>query len=232
MKREHIVVIEDESDILEVMQYNLSREGYKVTASKNGEEGLARVRRENPDLVLLDLMLPGLDGIEVCRRLQGDPVTSRVPVIMVTAKGEESDVVTGLSIGADDYITKPFSPKELVARVKAVLRRGPLKEERGGERIVRGGLVIDITKHIVSIDGNPTTLTATEMRLLHFLAAHPGRVFARDQLLSRVIGEHAVVIDRNIDVHIGSLRKKLGDYRELLETIRGVGYRFQDETAS
>ncbi|MCK6448562.1 MAG: response regulator [Planctomycetes bacterium] len=233
MKREHIVVIEDEPDILEVVQYNLSREGYKVTTAKTGDDGLARVRKENPDLVLLDLMLPGLDGIEVCRRLQADPVTAAIPVIMVTAKGEESDVVTGLSLGADDYITKPFSPKELVARVKAVLRRGPLKEVRGGgERVVREGLVVDSAKHSVSIDGKPIVLTATEMRLLHFLAAHPGRVFGRDQLLSRVIGEHAVVIDRNIDVHVGALRKKLGPYRELIETVRGVGYRFADETAS
>lgn len=233
MKREHIVVIEDEPDILEVVQYNLTREGYKVTAAKSGDDGLARVRKENPDLVLLDLMLPGIDGLEVCRRLQADPVTAPIPVVMVTAKGEESDVVTGLSLGADDYITKPFSPKELVARVRAVLRRGPLKDNRGaGERVVRDGLVVDAAKHSVTIDGQPVVLTATEMRLLHFLAAHPGRVFGRDQLLSRVIGEHAVVIDRNIDVHVGSLRKKLGRYRDLIETVRGVGYRFADEAAS
>ncbi|MCE9592563.1 MAG: response regulator [Planctomycetes bacterium] len=233
MKREHIVVIEDEPDILEVVQYNLTREGYKVTTSQSGDDGLARVRRENPDLVLLDLMLPGIDGIEVCRRLQSDPVTATIPVIMVTAKGEESDVVTGLTLGADDYITKPFSPKELVARVKAVLRRGPMKDTRGGgERLVRSGLVVDSGKHAVTIDGKSVTMTATEMRLLHFLAAHPGRVFGRDQLLSRVIGEHAVVIDRNIDVHVGSLRKKLGPYRDMIETVRGVGYRFADESAS
>jgi two-component system alkaline phosphatase synthesis response regulator PhoP len=228
-KREKIVVIEDEADILEVLQYNLKREGYMVIASRDGEEGLDSVRRENPDLVLLDLMLPGLDGLEVCKRLQADPVTANVPVIMVTAKGEETDVVSGLQIGADDYVTKPFSPKELLARVKAVLRRGPVREQRAvGDRIVRDGLVIDITKHAATIDGEPVTLTATEMRLLHFLGAHPGRVFTRDQLLSRAIGDHAVVIDRNIDVHIGAIRRKLGAYRELIETIRGVGYRFRD----
>ncbi len=228
-KREKIVVIEDEADILEVLQYNLKREGYTVIASRDGEEGLDSVRRENPDLVLLDLMLPGLDGLEVCKRLQADPVTANVPVIMVTAKGEETDVVSGLQIGADDYVTKPFSPKELLARVKAVLRRGPVREQRAvGDRIVRDGLVIDITKHIATVDGEPITLTATEMRLLHFLGAHPGRVFTRDQLLSRAIGDHAVVIDRNIDVHIGAIRRKLGAYRELIETIRGVGYRFRD----
>ncbi len=230
--REKVVVIEDEADILEVVQYNLSREGYRVLTSRDGEEGLATVRREAPDVVLLDLMLPGLDGIEVCRRLQADPVTSSIPIIMVTAKGEETDVILGLAVGADDYVAKPFSPKELVARVKAVLRRGPLKADSGaGERIVRGGLVIDAGRHQVSVDGELSEMTATELRLLHFLASHPGRVFSRDQLLSRVIGDHAVVIDRNIDVHVGAIRRKLGSYRALIETVRGVGYRFQDEAA-
>jgi two-component system alkaline phosphatase synthesis response regulator PhoP len=227
--REKIVVIEDEADILEVLHYYLKREGYLVVSSRDGEDGLDKVRRENPDLVLIDLMLPGLDGLEVCKRLQSDPVTSAIPLIMVTAKGEESDVVLGLQLGADDYVTKPFSPKELIARVKAVLRRGPPREtSSGNERIVRGGLVVDLAKHQVTVEGEPVTLTATEMRLLHFLAAHPGRVFARDQLLSRAIGDHAVVIDRNIDVHIGAIRRKLGPCRDLIETIRGVGYRFQD----
>jgi len=231
-RREKVVVIEDEADILEVVRYNLAREGFRVLTCRDGEEGLATVRREAPDLVLLDLMLPGLDGIELCRRLQSDPVTAAIPLIMVTAKGEESDVVLGLAVGADDYVAKPFSPKELVARVKAVLRRGPLKLEQGaGERIVRGGLTIDAGRHQVSVDGEPVTLTATELRLLHFLASHSGRVFGRDHLLSRVIGDHAVVIDRNIDVHVGSIRRKLGRYRDLIETVRGVGYRFQDESA-
>jgi DNA-binding response OmpR family regulator len=190
------------------------------------------VRRENPDLVLLDLMLPGLDGLEVCRRLQSDPVTAPVPVIMVTAKGEESDVVVGLQLGADDYVTKPFSPRELLARVRAVLRRGPLRETRASsDRISRDGLVVDAVKHQASVDGEPLVLTATEMRLLHFLASHPGRVFSRDQLLSRAIGDHAVVIDRNIDVHVGAIRRKLGRCRDLIETIRGVGYRFKDDVS-
>ena len=229
MKREKIVVIEDVSDILEVIQYNLVREGYTVLASEDGQEGLELIRKESPDIVLLDLMLPGLDGLEVCRRLKTDPVTKSIPVIMVTAKGEESDVVLGLGLGADDYVTKPFSPKELVARVKAVLRRGPLKEEVGaGERIRRGGLVIDAARHEVLVDGAAVSFTATELRLLHFLASHPGRVFTRDHLLSRVIGEDAVVIDRNIDVHVRAVRKKLGPYRDWIETVRGVGYRFRD----
>ena len=228
-KRHKIVVVEDEADILEVLQYNLKREGYLVVAQRDGESGLSAVRRENPDLVLLDLMLPGLDGLEICKRLKADPITAALPIIMLTAKGEESDVVLGLELGADDYVTKPFSPRELLARVRAVLRRGPLREtQSSSERIVRDGLVIDATKHQLTVDGEHVTLTATEMRLLHFLAAHPGRVFSRDQLLSRAIGDHAVVIDRNIDVHIGAIRRKLGPYRDMIETIRGVGYRFLD----
>jgi two-component system phosphate regulon response regulator PhoB len=228
-KQERIVVIEDEADILEVLQYNLTREGYRVATSRDGEAGLQCVRDENPDLVLLDLMLPGIDGIEICRRLKADPTTASVPIMMVTAKGEESDVVLGLQMGADDYVTKPFAPRELMARVKAVLRRGPLKDERlDGERLVREGVVIDSVRHRVTVDAEPITLTATEMRLLHFLASHPGRVFTRDQLVSRVIGDRAVVIDRNIDVHIGAIRRKLGPYRKLIETLRGVGYRFRE----
>ena len=231
-KREAILIVEDEEDILEVMQYNLSREGFRVTGVRDGDQGLARAKKENPDLVLLDLMLPGLDGLTVCRRLKEDPVTRSIAVVMVTAKGEESDVVLGLGLGADDYVVKPFSPRELVARVRAVLRRGPLKEEIGaGERVVRDGVVVDVARHEVRVDDEPVDFTATEMRLLHFLASHPGRVFTRDHLLSRVIGEHAIVIDRNIDVHVGSIRRKLGAHRDLIETVRGVGYRFRDVPA-
>lgn len=227
-----IVVIEDEADIREVIEHNLSREGYKVAASPDGEEGLRLVKKNAPDLVLLDLMLPGLDGIEVCRRLKADPMMQGIPVIMVTAKGEESDVVLGLGMGADDYVTKPFSPKALVARIKAVLRRGSLKEINSeGKRIIVGEVVVNAERHEVRIEGKPVVFTATELRLLHFLASHPGRVFTRDHLLSRVISEDAMVVHRNIDVHIRSVRKKLGPHRNLIETIRGVGYRFQDVEA-
>lgn len=229
MKRKKILIIEDETDILEMIQYNLERDGYRVVSSRDGEVGLEVAREENPDLVLLDLMLPGLDGVEVCRQLKEDPVTRPIPVVMVTAKGEESDVVLGLGVGADDYVSKPFSPKELLARVKAVLRRAPLRETQGADdKIVRDGLLIDAGRHMVKVDGASVTFTATEFRLLHFLASHAGRVFTRDHLLSRVIGEDAVVVDRNIDVHVRSIRKKLGGQRDLIETIRGVGYRFQD----
>jgi len=224
-----IAVIEDEADIREVIEYNLTREGFQVFAAPDGEAGLALVRREMPDLVLLDLMLPGLDGLEVCKRLKYEPATRPIPVVMVTAKGEESDIILGLGVGADDYVTKPFSPKELVARVKAVLRRGPLREALGGaDRIARGGLLIDTGRHQVFVDQKPVAFTATEFRLLHFLASHPGRVFTRDRLLGRVIADDAIVIDRNIDVHVRAVRKKLGAYRDLIETIRGVGYRFRD----
>lgn len=229
MSQVKIVVIEDEPDIREVMDYNLTREGFKVVTSDKGDEGARAVVREAPDLVLLDLLLPGLDGIEVCRKLKMDPVTQNIPIIMVSAKGEESDIVLGLGVGADDYITKPFRPKELIARVRAVLRRAARKDEpANADRLVRGSLIVDVGRHEVKIDGEAVNLTATEFRLLHLLASHPGRVFTRDQLVTRVIGGGAAVIDRNIDVHIRSIRKKLGEHRQLLGTIRGVGYRFQD----
>jgi phosphate regulon transcriptional regulator PhoB len=229
VKHEKIVIIEDESDILEVISYNLKREGYEVLESQDGEDGLLQIERHAPDLVVLDLMLPTIDGIEICRKLKTDPVTRAIPVIIVTAKGEESDIVLGLGVGADDYITKPFSPKELVARVKAVLRRGTLKVESNKmDRIEIDGLTIDLKRYEVRVDDKPVRFTATELRLLHFLASHPGRVFTRDQLLNRVIGENAIVIDRNIDVHIRAVRKKIGPYRDYIETVRGVGYRFHD----
>jgi DNA-binding response OmpR family regulator len=231
--RETILIVEDEPDILEVLEYNLKRESYRVLTAESGTAGLTLARSENPDLVLLDLMLPGMDGLEVCRKIKEDPLTRSIPIVMVTAKGEESDVVLGLGLGADDYVTKPFSPRELVARVKTVMRRGPLKEEVGaGERVARDGIVIDAARHELKVDGIDVAVTATEMRLLHYLATHPGRVFTRDQLLSRVIGEHAIVIDRNIDVHVGALRRKLGSHRDLIQTVRGVGYRFKDIGAS
>jgi two-component system phosphate regulon response regulator PhoB len=234
MKPVSIVLIEDEPDIREVVEHNLQREGFRVHAAAEGDAGLRLAREQRPDLVLLDLMLPGLDGLEICRRLKEDAGTRAIPVIMVSAKGEESDVVLGLGLGADDYVVKPFSPKELVARVRAVLRRtrqpAPAAGERG-ERIARGGLVIDRGRHRVEVDGEPVEFTATELRLLHHLASHPGRVFTRDQLLDRVIGERAMVISRNIDVHVRSVRKKLGPYRDWVETIRGVGYRFRDAEA-
>jgi two-component system alkaline phosphatase synthesis response regulator PhoP len=226
--RERILVIEDEPDIAEIVEYNLQREGFRVVSAADGEEGLELVQREFPDAILLDLMLPKLDGLEVCRRLKADPALRTIPVIMVTAKGEVSDIVAGLEAGADDYVTKPFIPKVLVARVKAVVRRGTWDDGRPQERIVAAGLVIDVKRHEVRVEGQPMQVTATEFRLLHYLAAHPGRVFTRNHLISRVMGSEAALVDRNIDVHVGSIRRKLGEHRNLVETIRGVGYRFRD----
>lgn len=228
MKKTKIVVIEDEADILEVIEYSLQKEGFEVKSALDGEKGLALAKKEVPDLVLLDLMLPGLDGIEICRKLKYDSATRSISIIMVTAKGEESDIVLGLGIGADDYVVKPFSPRELMARIKSVLRRGGLKEE-DETLISRDGLVIDISRHEVRLEGKKITLTAMEFKLLHFLASHPGRVFTRENLLNHVSSEDAYIIDRNIDVHIRSIRKKLDKHRDLIETIHRVGYRFRDE---
>jgi two-component system phosphate regulon response regulator PhoB len=228
MSREQVLVVEDEDDLREMMTYNLTREGYRVLGAESGQEGLRKAREMGPNILLLDLMLPDVDGLEVCRRLRKDPLTHALPIIIVSAKGEESDVVLGLGIGADDYVTKPFSPSELVARVKAVLRRGPARTEEGpAERVVRDGLTVDLTRHEVLVDGRPVKFTATELRLLHFLAAHPGRVFTREQLLRRVMGEQAMIVDRNVDVHVRAIRGKLGRRRDDLETVRGVGYRFR-----
>lgn len=229
MSGEKILVIEDEPDILEVLQFNLRREGLEVLTAASGSEGLLAAQRARPDLILLDLLLPGVDGLDVCRQLRSDPRTRAVPIIMVTAKGEESDIVLGLGLGADDYVQKPFSPKELLARIKAVLRRRAQVGDNGdvAPRLVRGGVVIDPERHRVLVDGEKKKFTPTEFRLLHFLASHPGRVFTRDQLIDRAIGEGAIVVDRNIDVHIRSVRRKLGSHRDMIETVRGVGYAFK-----
>jgi two-component system phosphate regulon response regulator PhoB len=229
MGRSKIVVIEDEPDIVEVMCYNLQREGYQVSSTTRGDEGLELVRNQSPSLVLLDLMLPGMDGLSVCQQIKSDPLTRSTPIIIVSAKGEESDVVIGLGLGADDYIAKPFSPREMLARVKAVLRRGPLQEEQQKDRIVARDLVIDPSRHEVRAAGELVKLTATEFKLIHQLASQPGRAYTREQLLNRVVGEGVVVVDRNIDVHIRSVRKKLGELGEMIQTIRGVGYRFVDD---
>lgn len=231
MSRKKIVIIEDEPDILEVLSYNLKREGYEVNTATDGTAGLALVRRETPDLILLDLMLPGMDGIELCSSIKQNPQTQNCLIIMVTAKGEESDIVLGLGVGADDYITKPFSPRELVARVKAVLRRGVMVERADTEELIElGDLSIDTVKYKVSVGEREVKLTASEFKLLHFLASYPGRVFSREQLLSKALGDDVVIVDRNIDVHIRGIRKKLELDPPPIETIRGVGYRMADQS--
>jgi two-component system alkaline phosphatase synthesis response regulator PhoP len=229
MSPKHIVVVEDERDILEVLSYNLKREGFGVTTSLDGMEGLEIIQNQVPDLVLLDLMLPGMGGLDICRQMKSNSRTRNIPIIMVTAKGEEVDVVHGLGLGADDYISKPFSPRELIARVKAMLRRTAENDPATKkERIFVRGLVIDAGKHKVSLDDREVKLTATEFRILHFLASHPGRVYTREQLLDNTLGNDAVVVDRNIDVHIRAIRKKIGDGQYFIDTVRGVGYRFTE----
>ncbi|MBI4605888.1 MAG: response regulator transcription factor [Planctomycetes bacterium] len=228
MLKETILIIEDEPDIIEVIEYNFRREGYNVVSATNGEKGLEIARTRRPSAVILDLMLPGLDGIEVARRLRQDPATSGIAIVMLTAKGEESDIVLGLGVGADDYVVKPFRPKELLARVTTVLRRGPLEEEGPtGRRLERGGLVIDEARHQVTKDGKDIALTLTEFKLLAALAAVPGRVFTRRHLLDKIQGD-AYVQERNIDVHIKSIRKKLGEETDCVVTVRGVGYKLKE----
>jgi two-component system phosphate regulon response regulator PhoB len=223
-----MLVVEDEAEILELMRYNLAREGYHVLTATTGEAAIASARSTRPDLVVLDLMLPGIDGLEVCRLLKRDPATQAIQIVMVTAKGEESDIVAGLELGADDYITKPFSPKVLVARLRAVLRRA--EQAPGDEQatVHTGDLVIDPARHEVTVAGNAVDLTATQFRILHYLARRPGWVFTRTQIVDAVHGEDYPVTDRSVDVHVVALRRKLGDAGDRLETVRGVGYRFRE----
>ncbi|RPG50730.1 MAG: response regulator [Gammaproteobacteria bacterium TMED1] len=229
MLKRKIVVIEDEPDIVEVISYNLKREGFQVIASARGDEGLNQVRNQSPALVILDLMLPGSDGLSVCQQIKSDSLTQDIPIIIVSAKGEESDIVIGLGMGADDYLAKPFSPRELIARVKAVLRRGAVTLAEQSDRILIGELKIDLVSHEVKISDEPISLTATEFKILYQMASQPGRAFTREQLLNRVVGDGVVVVDRNIDVHIRSIRTKIKEYSLMIQTIRGVGYRFNSD---
>ncbi len=229
MARERILVVEDEEDIQELIRYNLAKEGFQVEIVASGEDALARASASLPNLVLLDLMLPGLDGLEVCKNLKNNPKSAHVPIVMLTAKSEESDIVLGLELGADDYITKPFSPKVLIARVRASLRRK--RQEAPPETAVLrlGELVIDPGKHSVTVKGEEIDLTATEFGVLHFLARKPGWVFTRQQIVDNVKGEDYAVTDRSVDVQMVGLRRKLGACGEYIETIRGVGYRFREQ---
>lgn len=228
--KKHILVVEDEEDILALIHYNLTREGFRSTCATSGEEALQIVQKDPPDLVVLDLMLPGIDGLEVCRTLKSQPETSSIAVLMVTAKGEEADVVTGLEMGADDYVTKPFSPRILIARARAVLRRNAGEEDavEQSEVIKADGLLIHPGRNEVLVDGQAVELTYTEFRVLHFLASRPGWVFTRYQIVNAVRGDDYSVTDRAVDVQIVGLRKKLGACGKLIETVRGVGYRFKD----
>jgi DNA-binding response OmpR family regulator len=224
-----ILVVEDEADIREVVLYNLRREGYEAMGCETGTQALSAIKMKRPDLVILDLMIPELDGLTVCQQVRADPEVSSTPIVIVSAKEEESDVVIGLGLGADDYVAKPFRPKELMARVKAVLRRAQkLGKHEQQKRIVIGDLMIDLDKHQVTLAGELIYLTASEFRLFYQLASNPGKAFSREQLLKSVVGDRTIVVDRNIDVHIRSVRKKIGAYAERVQTIRGIGYRFTE----
>jgi DNA-binding response OmpR family regulator len=227
-----ILVIEDEPNVLELIKRILTLGSFDVDGCGDAESGLAKAREFRPDMVLLDVMLPEMDGLEFCRRIKSEPGFGDVQVIMVTGKGKESDIAKGLAAGADDYLIKPFGADSLVRCVRAVRRRGPFRERPDSvARIVRDGLVIDPERGHVQVDHEPAKLTETERRLLQTLASYPGRVFPREQLLSRVIRHNAAVIGRNIDVHIGAIRRKMGPYRSMIETVRGIGYRFQESGA-
>ena len=229
MRKATILVIEDDKDIVELVRYNLEREGFRVLDAADGEQGLAAVIRQKPDLVLLDLMLPGVDGLEVCRRIRAHDELRSTPVVILTAKGEESDVVIGLELGADDYLAKPFSPRELVARLKAVLRRAIRAEEEGERsRIEIGEVVLDSSRYEVSVAEKLVPLTRAEFRLLWALVQRPGRVFPRDELVDKITAGESYIIDRNVDVHISSIRRKLGKAGDLIATVRGIGYKCKD----
>ena len=226
MANETILIVEDEPDIVELLRYNLGRDGYTVLEATTGEAALELIRAKSPDLVLLDLMLPKIDGLEVCRRVRSSESNRNTPIIMLTAKGEEVDIVTGLELGADDYVTKPFSPRVLLSRVRAVLRRKDTDVPTDNEALNIHNLSIHPGRHEVTVDGEQVTLTRTEFQVLHYLARRPGWVFTRYQIVDAVHGDDYVVTERSVDVQIVGLRKKLGAAGKYIETVRGVGYRF------
>jgi len=228
MTQKQILVVEDEEDIQELVKYNLTKENYQVHCVGSGELGLQQAKKELPDLLVLDLMLPGMNGLEVCRQLKNDSNTNQIPIIMMTAKGEESDIVVGLELGADDYITKPFSVKIFLSRVKAVLRRKQQSTSSESTSIVFPDLEIHLGKHEVYVKGKLIKLTLTEFKILEFLADKPGWVFTRGQIVDTVRGNGYAITDRAIDFQIVGLRKKLGKVSKYIETVRGVGYRFAE----
>jgi two-component system, OmpR family, alkaline phosphatase synthesis response regulator PhoP len=227
MAKPKVLVVDDEEDIRELVELNLSREGYTILSCQTGEQALAQAGKELPDAIILDLMLPGIDGLEVCRRLKADSRTRQIAVIMLTAKGEESDIVTGLELGADDYVTKPFNGKVLAARVRRLLRKQ--QGEADPHEIVRiHELSIDSSRYEVLAGGKPIALTLTEFNILHTLAKRPGRVFTRYQIVDAIHGNDYLVTERAVDVQIVSLRRKLGPFAKYIDTVRGVGYRMMD----
>lgn len=228
-----ILIVEDEPDIAELIRFHVTREDYPATVIHSGRTALDEIRRQHPPLVILDLMLPDLDGLEICRRLKWDAETRSIPILIVSAKGEEADIVAGLELGADDYVTKPFSPKVLMARMRTILRRknnlGEIETTEGNSlRIAGGAITIDLDRHEVTVDGETIDLTRMEFGILHFLAVRPGFVRTRDQILAAVHGERAVLTSRTVDVHVTAIRRKLGQHGSIVRTVRGIGYRLEE----
>ncbi len=229
MQTQSILVVDDEQDIRELLRYNLAKEGYQVECVASGEEALMRARSRPPELIVLDLMLPGVNGLEVCKRLKSEKRTAQSLVIMLTAKGEDADVVAGLELGADDYVVKPFSPRILLARIRAALRRHEHQSEEDNQPVIqRGEILMDLGRHQVTVSGAPVILTALELRILLALSRRPGLVLTRYQIVNAAQGAGVGVTDRSVDVHIVSLRRKLGECGKYIETVRGVGYRFKE----
>jgi two-component system alkaline phosphatase synthesis response regulator PhoP len=228
MAKERILAVDDEEDILELVKFNLAREGYSIICTTSGEEALKIAQKEHPALIVLDLMLPGIDGLDVAKALKSEPKTRDIPIVMLTAKGEEADIVTGLELGADDYVTKPFSPRILVARVRAVLRRGASEMPEDESVLKVHNLLIHPGRREVLVNGEQAQLTFTEFGILNYLARRPGWVFTRSQIVDAVRGDDYPVTDRSVDVQIVGLRKKLGQAGKYIETVRGVGYRFKE----
>jgi two-component system phosphate regulon response regulator PhoB len=231
MGKPRILIIEDERGLTEILSYNFHREGYDTIIAHDGQEGLRKAQMLLPDLILLDIMLPGIDGLEVCRQLRAGKQTAKIPIMMLTAKSEEMDQVVGFTVGADDYVVKPFNVKILLQRVRALLRRADTLQPNQ-DVIEHLGVTIDKIKHRATVSGAELDLTPTEFRLLECLLRQPGRAFTRTQLMDSAIEEGALVLERTIDVHIKSLRRKLGDEQDFIETVRGVGYRFREAPAA
>ncbi len=227
MSKSQILIIEDDRSLADVLNYNLKQDGYDTAVSNDGQDGLSQAKLRVPDLVVLDLMLPVIDGLEICRRLRADPVTRDTLVLMLTAKAEETDQVAGFSVGADDYVTKPFSVKVLLERIRALTRRRQ-GATRNDSVLVSQGILVDRERHRVTAGEDVLDLTPSEFGLLEALIRQPGRVFSRSELIDAALGGDSLVLERTIDVHIRALRKKLGLYASLVETVRGIGYRFRD----
>ena len=226
MGKAKILIVEDDRAIVDMLEYNLQEAGYETVSALNGEDGVNLASREKPDLIVLDIMLPIIDGFEVCRILKNDSAVAHIPIIILSAKSQETDKIVGLELGADDYVTKPFSPRELIARTRAILRRG--QKQQVYSKIKRGDISIDGIRHKVTVGSEEIPLTFTEFRLLEFMARRPGVVFSRAQILDAVSGEDTMVYDRTVDAHVKSLRQKLGEAKDYIETVRGAGYRFRE----